>query len=321
MSATTSALPADHDARLARARRSLEGLSLGDAFGQRFFGHELTVESMIAHRALPRSPWNYTDDTEMALALFGVLGRHGRVDQDALAAAFAHRWRCDPTRGYAGTAMGILRELHHGGDWRAVSAAVHGGTGSMGNGAAMRVAPLGAYFAADDPTVVVREATRSAEVTHMNPEGQAGAVAVALAAQYAWRAAHDPSFRGAAGSLWAHVLAHTPDSVTRATIEVARDLPADADLRLAASVLGTGYRVISQDTVPFTLWCAARSLDDYEEAMWLTVEGLGDRDTTCAIVGGIVALSCREETVPAEWLEAREALAFEPELRPVPYEP
>nr|MBK7068585.1 ADP-ribosylglycohydrolase family protein [Deltaproteobacteria bacterium] len=126
MSATTSALPADHDARLARARRSLDGLSLGDAFGQRFFGHELTVDSMIAHRALPRSPWNYTDDTEMALALFGVLGRHGRVDQDALAAAFAHRWRCDPTRGYAGTAMGILRELHHGGDWRAVSGASTG---------------------------------------------------------------------------------------------------------------------------------------------------------------------------------------------------
>jgi len=54
--------------------------------------------------------------------------------------------------------------------------------------------------------------------------------------------------------------------------------------------------------------------------MWLTVEGLGDRDTTCAIVGGIVALSCREETLPAEWLVARETLAFEPELRPVPYE-
>ncbi|MDO9020950.1 MAG: ADP-ribosylglycohydrolase family protein [Deltaproteobacteria bacterium] len=320
MSATTSALPADHDARLARALRSLDGLSLGDAFGQRFFGHALTVESMIAHRAVPRSPWHYTDDTEMALALFGVLARRGRVEQDALAAAFAHRWRCDPTRGYAGTAMGILRELHHGGDWREVSAAVHGGTGSMGNGAAMRVAPLGAYFAADDAAVVAREATLSAEVTHMNPEGQAGAVAVALAAQYAWRLAHDPSFREAAGSLWAHVLAHTPDSETRATIELARDLPADAGLRLAASVLGTGYRVISQDTVPFTLWCAARSLDDFEEAMWLTVEGLGDRDTTCAIVGGIVALSCREDTLPTEWLVAREALAFEPELRPVPYE-
>lgn len=314
-------LPTDPEARLARARRSLDGLSLGDAFGQRFFGHALTVEAMIAHRAVPRAPWGYTDDTEMALALFGVLSRHGGVDQDALAQAFAHRWRCDPTRGYAGTAMDILRAIHHGADWREVSRAVHEGTGSMGNGGAMRVAPLGAYFAADDPAAVAREARASSEVTHAHPEGQAGAIAVALAAQYAWRMANDAAFREGGATLWAHVLAHTPESVTRRTIEAARDLPATADVRLAAAELGTGYRVISQDTVPFALWCAARSLDDYEEALWLTVAGLGDRDTTCAIVGGIVALSCREETVPAAWRASREALAFEPVVVPVPWNP
>lgn len=314
-------LPVDHDARLARALQSLDGLSVGDAFGQRFFGHHFTVESMIAQRAIPRAPWEYTDDTEMALALFSVLRDHGAVEQDALARAFARRWRCDPTRGYAGTAMGILRELDRGGDWREVSSAVHGGTGSMGNGAAMRVAPLGAYFATDDPARVALEAKRSAEVTHMNHEGQAGAIAVALAAQHAWRSTHDTAWRESGVTLWQHVLAHTPDSATRAAIHAARDLPPDATVRLAASVLGTGYQVISQDTVPFTLWCASRSPADYEQALWLTVEGLGDRDTTCAIVGGIVALSCREETLPAEWLAAREALAFEPVVKPLPYEP
>lgn len=314
-------LPADHDARLARALRSLDGLSVGDAFGQRFFGSPFMIESMIEQRALPAAPWHYTDDTEMALGLYGVLAEHGAVDQDALARAFAHRWRCDPTRGYAGTAMGILRDLDLGGDWRDVSAAVHGGTGSMGNGAAMRVAPLGAYFATDDPARVALEARRSAEVTHMNPEGQAGAIAVALAAQYAWRAARDPASLAGAATLWEHVLAHTPDTVTRATIEAARDLPPDATLRLAASVLGTGYGVIAQDTVPFTLWCMNRCPDDYEEAMWFTVAGLGDRDTTCAIVGGVVALSCRPETLPDPWREAREPLAFTPEPRPFPYAP
>jgi ADP-ribosylglycohydrolase len=312
-----TALPPDHEARLARARRSLDGLSLGDAFGQRYFGHQLVVETMIAGRAIPRAPWSYTDDTEMALALYDVLAQHGEVDRDALARAFARRWKCDPTRGYAGTAMGILAALAEGGDWREVSSAVHGGTGSMGNGAAMRVAPLGAYFAGDAPGRVAEEARRSAEVTHANPEGQAGAVAVALAAQYAWRAG-----QGAppAATLWEHVLAHTPDSVTRATIEVARDLPADASVIFAASTLGTGYRVISQDTVPFTIWSAARGFDDYEAAMWRTVEGLGDRDTTCAIVGGIVALSCRDESIPDEWMAAREALAFVPVERAFPYE-
>jgi ADP-ribosylglycohydrolase len=71
-------------------------------------------------------------------------------------------------------------------------------------------------------------------------------------------------------------------------------------------VLGTGWEVSARDTVPFCLWCAANCLDDFEEAMWRTVAGRGDRDTTCAIVGGIVALSSRQ--VPAAWIARREPL-------------
>jgi hypothetical protein len=59
------ALPPDHGARMARAWLSLDGLSVGDAFGQRFF-YAPSVESLIAARAVPAPPWLYTDDTEMA---------------------------------------------------------------------------------------------------------------------------------------------------------------------------------------------------------------------------------------------------------------
>jgi ADP-ribosylglycohydrolase len=49
-------------------------------------------------------------------------------------------------------------------------------------------------------------------------------------------------------------------------------------------------------------------LSGFEEAMWTTVAGLGDRDTTCAIVGGIVVLAAGSVAVPAEWLASREPL-------------
>lgn len=88
----------------------------------------------------------------------------------------------------------------------------------------------------------------------------------------------------------------------------ARDLSCDTDVGSAVRVLGNGSRVISQDTVPFAIWCAARHLECYEEALWTTVAGLGDRDTTCAIVGGIVALTEGGTAIPAEWIEARESL-------------
>jgi ADP-ribosylglycohydrolase len=35
----------------------------------------------------------------------------------------------------------------------------------------------------------------------------------------------------------------------------------------------------------------------------------GDIDTTCAIIGGIVALSAGRDSIPPEWLSAREALS------------
>ena len=64
---------------------------------------------------------------------------------------------------------------------------------------------------------------------------------------------------------------------------------------------------LAQDTVPFALWCVARHLGDFEEAMWRTVSGLGDRDTTCAIAGGIIA-AAPTASIPSEWLDAREDL-------------
>lgn len=63
--------------------------------------------------------------------------------------------------------------------------------------------------------------------------------------------------------------------------------------------------------MPFCVWCAARHLDDYEAALWSTVSGYGDRDTTCAIVGGIVALSAGRESIPSSWLAAREPLKLQ----------
>jgi ADP-ribosylglycohydrolase len=83
----------------------------------------------------------------------------------------------------------------------------------------------------------------------------------------------------------------------------ARDLADDATAEKAVSILGNGADVSAQDTVPFCLWAAAHHRGSYEEALWTTVSGLGDRDTTCAIVGGIVAMSAGVESIPKIWLE------------------
>jgi ADP-ribosylglycohydrolase len=291
-------------ARRGRALVSLEGLSVGDAFGERFFGPHERMQPLVEQRAVPRAPWAYTDDTEMALAIVQVLEDHGRVEQDALAGLFAKRYRNNRNRGYGGTAHDILQKLGLGLPWREVASEVFEGQGSMGNGGAMRVAPLGAYFAGDLGRVV-SEARASAEVTHMHPEGQAGAIAIAVAA--AW-ACQWPEARGSARELFDVVLDATPAGATRQGLEKARAWRLDASPSSAARKLGSGQRVLSEDTVPFAVWCAARHLGSYEEALWTTVAGFGDRDTTCAMVGGIVALSAGDASIPAAWRAAREPL-------------
>jgi len=314
-------LPPDHAARMVRATLALDGLSVGDAFGQRFFAPAPVALQRIALRAVPRGPWEYTDDTEMALAIHGVLGELGAIDREALALRFAARYVADPVRGYGPTAHGILQEIDAGVPWAVAAGRVFDGTGSMGNGGAMRVAPLGAYFA-DDLDAVVAQAAASADPTHAHPEGRNGAIATALAAAYAWRVANDPAFaqaHGAAGLL-AFVHARTPAGETRDGIATARELGREATGLFAAEVLGAGWKVTAPDTVPFSLWCADRHLDDYEEALWTTVEGLGDRDTTCAIVGGIVALRTGREGIPSEWLREREPLCFEVRPREEAYQ-
>jgi ADP-ribosylglycohydrolase len=66
--------------------------------------------------------------------------------------------------------------------------------------------------------------------------------------------------------------------------------------------------VTAQDTVPFVLWSAACHLNDYEEALWATVSGLGDRDTTCAMVGGVVVMHAGVRNIPRAWLDCQEPI-------------
>src|SRR3712207_3552089 len=98
--------PAELSGRLDRARCSLGGLAVGDAFGQCFFTNPDVVESLVDNRVLPAGPWPYTDDTQMALSVFSSLRKHGRIEQDDLAASFAFQY--DNRRGYGPSMHGLL---------------------------------------------------------------------------------------------------------------------------------------------------------------------------------------------------------------------
>jgi len=299
--------PGDHAERMQRTLLSLEGLAIGDAVGE-MLAYRHADAADIIQRGLPSGPWFHTDDTEMALSIVDVMKIYGHIHPDALARRFAWRFERDPGRGYGRMTAAQMREIIGGGDWRHGAASAFGGQGSMGNGGAMRVAPLGAYFADDLPRLV-EEARASALVTHTHPEGVAGTIAVAAAAAMAWRLREDSSPTRST-MLFESVLDSTPDSKVRRGILIASQTPATVPEEAVAKALGNGSLVTAPDTVPFALWCAAHHLHNYVEALSLTISAGGDCDTNAAIVGGIVALSVGRDGLPVEWRRQKEQLPF-----------
>jgi ADP-ribosylglycohydrolase len=142
------------------------GSIAGDIIGSRFEGYPTkSTEFELFHE---RS--SFTDDTVLTVAVADALLHDGDYVQ-----IFRRYGRAHPDRGYGNTFS----------QWLANDAGTpyH----SWGNGSAMRVSPVG--FAFDSIDAVLREAERSAAVTHNHPEGIKGAQAVALSIFLARRGA------------------------------------------------------------------------------------------------------------------------------------
>jgi ADP-ribosylglycohydrolase len=199
----------------------------------------------------------------------------------------------------------LLPAILSGQSWQEASKALFRGMGSFGNGGAMRIGPLGAFFA-DDLPKVVEQARLATEVTHAHPEGIAGGIAIAVGAAVAWQARGSKLTRA---EFIDRVLPHIPDSEVKNRVKIARDTEFTAP-RIAALIdlVGNGHEITAQDTVAFCLWCAGEKLDAYDEAVKLAASGQGDIDTVCAIVGGMVACYTGIEGIPKDWLDHREAL-------------
>lgn len=281
---------------------SLEALALGDAFGEQGYRGPMKTVLLVAAQSDKSGHWRWTDDTAMALGIVEVLTRKGCVDQDNLAETFARNYKNEPWRGYGPGQHKLMQQIANGRNWREAGRALFEG-GSFGNGCAMRVGPLGAYFA-DDIDKVIEQAALATEVTHAHAEGIAGGIAAAVAAAVA---CHLEGKQHARTEFIERVIAHAPESEVRRGLERALKVEFGSSIHTAVSELGNGSRITAQDTVPLCVWLAARHIDDFEKAMWETASAGGDRDTNCAIVGGI--LGAREDSVlPADWLKYREAL-------------
>lgn len=121
------------------------GSALGDAIGELAFVHG-DADSLLA-AVEQAQELVYTDDTAMAIGLAESLKEKGVVDQQHLGDTFRRNYEREPWRGYAmgpPTIFAVCRE--RGVPYVQAAKGLFGGTGSYGNGPAMRIAPIGLFY-------------------------------------------------------------------------------------------------------------------------------------------------------------------------------
>ena len=217
------------------------GAMAGDLIGSVYEHDPIKTKDFPLFQARCR----FTDDSVLTAAVADAL-LTGRSYRDAV-----RDWgRRYPRAGYGGTFFQWL--------FAADPQPYH----SWGNGAAMRVSPVGWAFAAE--AEVLRQARLSAAITHDHPEGIKGAQATALAVY----------------------LART--GAAKATIRARIQTQFGYDVTGTVAALRPGYPfdVSCQGTVPAAL-IAFLDADSYEDAVRNAVSLGGDSDTLACIAGGI----------------------------------
>jgi ADP-ribosyl-[dinitrogen reductase] hydrolase len=157
-----------------------------------FIAANHTMDGYVQHpRHMGVLPGNYTDDTQMALALAELMlqkDEHGnfrppsRWTSGEVAHAFCNTFRRDPRDGYAKGFQGVLKAVsRHRANIMASSFLFTIRPHSEKNGGAMRAGPIGLY---PDTETVLNLAMMQASLTHATRLGMDMAAASALMVHY-----------------------------------------------------------------------------------------------------------------------------------------
>lgn len=133
---------------------------------------------------------------------------------------------------------------------------------SWGNGAAMRVSPVG--FAFDAVETVLEQAARTAEISHNHPEGIRGAQATALAVFLSRKHHSKEAIRSEVSGRFGYDLNRTVDDIRP----------------------GYSFDVSCQGTVPQAI-IAFLDAESYEDAVRNAISLGGDSDTLACVTGSI----------------------------------
>lgn len=271
---------------------SLVGSALGDALGRSFEGWRIEPFS-----------GRWTDDTHMMIGVAESLIEKRGFDGSHMAQTFIRNYEDEPWRGYAFGPPQVFRWIRSGVAWNEAARRLFGGEGSYGNGAAMRVAPVG-LFCYDDPKQLRAIAYASSEITHTHELGREGAALQAYAVALAVN--EDPSSQLDVSAFLGKLRDFTRNEVYTEKLKRVERLFDEADRRRVVRGLGNGIE--AHRSVPTAIYCFLRNSRSFEEAVRYAISLGGDTDTIGAMTGAISGAYHGAEDIPEgwkSWLERR----------------
>ncbi|MDF1596275.1 MAG: ADP-ribosylglycohydrolase family protein [Acidimicrobiia bacterium] len=275
-----------------RYRGAMVGTAVGDALGAPTEGQARVppayLETLDTHPNL-----SYTDDTAMTLAVARSLVDQGGFEGPHMAATLAAQFAAEPFRGYGSGPPIVFFRLENGVSWDQASRSLFNGTGSYGNGASMRVAPV-ALHTFPDLDSAAECAAQTALITHSHPEGIDGAVAqtVAIALLLNTETLNPQA-------LIRTVRSHVKTPVFRDKLSFLAKHAGSRDAGELAEVLGTG--IAAHASVVTALGCFLSSPDSFSEAVKSAVGLGGDTDTIAAMTGALAGAHLGHNAIPPAW--------------------
>jgi len=281
-------------------RGGMIGSALGDAIGELAFRYRTKDELCAQVRQVDEL--RYTDDTAMSIGLAESILAKGDLDQQALGDTFRRNFLGEPWRGYASGPPTIFSVVErYGITYREAAKSLFGGEGSLGNGAAMRIAPVGLFFS--NSPELYEKACLSASVTHAHPVGMDGAAIQAKTVSLAVRVDPKELFSPTAFIDTLIGFAKTPEIKEKMQL-VRRLLSEKAAPSRAAEQLG--QTVAIHESMPFALFSFLRHPKSFEDCLFCAILNGGDRDTmgamACAISGAYVGI----DAIPQDWIQKLE---------------
>jgi poly(ADP-ribose) glycohydrolase ARH3 len=279
----------------------LVGSAVGDALGSSFEGSSGLKKRRIGVSFSGR----WTDDTHMMIGVAESLIEHHGFNGKHMAQIFIKRYEQEPWRGYGYGPPRVFEWIKSGVAWNQAAKRLFGGTGSYGNGAAMRVAPVGILYH-DDSERLRSVVYGQSSITHDHELGKEGAALQAYAVSLAVKA--DPSSELEPYSFLSELKDFTINEVYRRKLEMVEKSLSERDKLRIVRELGNGIE--AYNSVPTAICSFLHSPRNFERSLLYAVSLGGDTDTIGAMTSAISGAYRGIETIPERWKIRLEKRAY-----------